>query len=73
MKELKEEFIKANLNIKKITDYNWAYRTVYIIFAFMLNAILFAPMMIIMFFKHEEFKKVLKEGTRKRILANAEI
>ena len=73
MKELKIEFIESNINIKKIADYNWLFRVVYVAFAFVLNSVLFVPVMFIMFFQHASFKELLKERTKKRILANAEI
>lgn len=65
MKEIK---IEENLNIKNIINYSAIYTILYVFLAIIWNTVTFPAMLFVMFVKHEEFKEMLKESTRKRIL-----
>lgn len=67
MKELK---IEENFKTKELLEYNWFYRGAYIIASVVFNIILFPAMMLVMFFKHDYFRNLLKESTKERILAS---
>lgn len=67
---LKELAIEENVDKKKTIEYNIFYRITFVTFAIIWNIILFPFMMIVMFFQADEFKQLLKESARKRILAS---